>query len=153
VTSPLSLHGKSTQLLLDGPDNLEQRIVLARLAGDLLEEELAGLLSSLPASPLLRALAAAVEEHVEECLIEGREVLTADTADLYVRDALFPTAIRAAQTRLARKCNGEGSVSWGNTNARASDFECALKQAAGGRRPVFFLKWGAQLRGEEEELL
>jgi len=137
---------------LDDNANAEQRFVLARLQGDIIEEELELLLSKLPSprmrlpqGDLAKRLAAAVERYIGDCMQLQSEVLATPTSDLYIREAIFPDGVNGAQARLAAEAKkADQSVSWGNTNARDSDYACALEVAARTNRPVFFLKYKSE---------
>lgn len=62
---------------------------------------------------------AALSVAVEQAVAEGVQVSTR-TVDVFVRESLFPSAIRSSQRRLeaAAMSGTEGMVSWGNTNAQ-----------------------------------
>lgn len=66
------------------------------------------------------------------------------TVDLFVLDEIFKSGIESAKAALSKAETETPAVpcSWGNTNAKSSDFEFALQTAELSKRPVFFLNWG-----------
>ncbi|CAM9199225.1 unnamed protein product [Phaeothamnion confervicola] len=91
------------------------------------------------------SVAAALAEAVETACSEGR-TMTTPTVDVFIREAIFPTAVTASLSLLTGHLMAHaGPVAWGNTNTKASDFRDALAAAAGAGRPVRFLCWGRDL--------
>lgn len=139
----------------------EQRefcLVVARLCGRLDQQAFAAALRSQASKGDARAADAVNELYkiVERAVAPAAThegacwPMAADApVDLFVREALFPKAVRAQQARFERLCSVSGaraqSVAWGNTNLAPRDYTSALTAAAQAQRPVVFVRWGHEL--------
>jgi len=89
----------------------------------------------------------AVECYIENWLAgaeEGEdEIVTTDEIDVFDGSAIWPGGIEAAKAALGRATRDRGKrvVSWGNTNARYSDYSVALEEAERANRVVHFVKY------------
>ncbi|CAM9881012.1 unnamed protein product [Discosporangium mesarthrocarpum] len=136
----------------------ETRLVAMRLLGHLSEEEFSSSVADLflgsgnelnsqwtEAVPRGRGAVAALTSAVEACRRDGPRATT-PTADVFVREAVWPRAVAESKQRLRGALREHmGVVAWGNTNTKARDFQDALSMAEAMGRPVRFLRWGREL--------
>ncbi|GMI45637.1 hypothetical protein TrCOL_g13790 [Triparma columacea] len=97
--------------------------------------------------PLKTKLVLAIESYIEEWHKTAEEgdddIVTTEEIDIFDRSKLWPNGIQSASAalKMAAKNRGLGAVSWGNTNARYSDYAVALECAEYSNRSVHFIKY------------
>jgi hypothetical protein len=97
--------------------------------------------------PLKTKLILAIEAYIEDWFKEAEEgddeIVTTEEIDIFDRSKIWPDGIQSASAALktAARNRGLGVVSWGNTNARYSDYAVALEGAEFSNRGVHFIKY------------
>lgn len=129
----------------------EQTLVLSRLLGNLDSETFSLLLSEIiPSQTLLQTLTTEIESIIES----NPAPINTDKVDIFIRESIFPSAIKSSQDELKKAAESNTRiVSWGNTNARYTDYTCALETSFRTNRSVKFIKYNKELTGNLQELL
>ncbi|GMH90416.1 hypothetical protein TrVE_jg4136 [Triparma verrucosa] len=149
ISSDSLVVGRSLKSRLDSESEL--RLVLNRLLGNLDPETFSVLLSTVVTSPSLHSC---LSSTVESFLSTPSPSITTSTIDLFIRESIFPSALKLSQSSLLfHSRSSVRRVSWGNTNARYNDYKCALEAAEESNRTVTFVKHGDVLNGDFEEIM